>query len=189
VQKLAQALELSVPALFALTGPNNHTGQLLEILLVEDNPRDVELTRHAFEKAGITNPIRVARDGVEALDIIFGKGRYAAPAGLGRPQIVLLDLNLPKKSGLDVLRQIKTNVRTRHIPVIILTASSQDRDIKECRRLGVVSYIIKPVRFQDFSEMTTRLSLGWALVRPPDGNVSDTAGGSSKPIVDVTHNL
>ncbi|SRR5581483_862882 len=164
VQKLANALELSVPALFQRATPGNGSRHLLEILLVEDNPRDVQLTLHAFEKARITNPVHVAGDGAEALDFLFGTGRYRKRAEMEPPQIILLDLNLPKKSGLEVLREIKANKRTQDIAVIVLTASTRDRDISECRRLGADKYIVKPVGFQNFSEVTPHFQFDWALV-------------------------
>jgi CheY-like chemotaxis protein len=166
VEKLARALDLSVPRLFERTTPGDQTRQLVEILLVEDNPRDVEFARHAFEKARITNPLHVVGDGAEALDFVFATGRYAHRARLDRPQVILLDLNLPKKNGLEVLSELKADKRTREIPVIVLTASSRDRDVSECRRLGAERYIVKPVGFHNFSEVTARLSLAWTLVKP-----------------------
>ncbi len=138
----------------------------MQILLVEDNPLDVKLTMRAFEKAQITNPVHVVGDGIEALDFIFATGSYANRPAARDPQIILLDLNLPKNSGLEVLREIKSDQRTQHIPVIILTASNRDRDINECRQLGAEAYIVKPVGFHKFSEVTPRLSLAWVLVKP-----------------------
>lgn len=166
VEKLAHALELPVSILFERATGGNGTKQLVEILLVEDNARDVQLTRRAFEKMRIMNPLRVARDGAEALDFIFATGPFTHRAEIERPQLILLDLNLPKKSGLEVLREIKANETTRDIPVIVLTASDRDRDINQCRRLGVERYIVKPLGFQNFSEVTPHLRLGWALVKP-----------------------
>ena len=166
VERLARALQIPVAMLFGQeTGPNG-AKQLVEILLVEDNPRDVRLTKRAFEKAQITNPLHVVNDGVEALDFVFATGPYADRSQARQPQVILLDLNLPKKSGLEVLRAIKGDKRTQHIPVIILAASNRDRDIDECRRLGANTYIVKPVDFQNFSEVTPRLSLAWVLVKP-----------------------
>jgi CheY-like chemotaxis protein len=166
IGKLAQALQISVSMLFEQASGANGAQELMEILLVEDNPRDVNLTIRAFEKAQITNPVHVARDGVEALDFVFATGAHAGRANAGPPQVILLDLNLPKKSGLEVLRVIKGDRRTQHIHVIVLTVSKGDRDINECRRLGAEAYIIKPVDFQNFSEVTPRLSLSWMLVKP-----------------------
>lgn len=166
VEKLAQALQISVSMLFErATGPNG-TKQLVEILLVEDNPRDVKLTMRAFEKAHITNPLHVVNDGMEALDFVFATGPYAHRSDARQPRVILLDLNLPKKSGLEVLREIKGDKRTQNIAVIILTVSNKDLDIEECQRLGAEAYIVKPLDFQNFSEVTPRLSLAWVLVKP-----------------------
>jgi CheY-like chemotaxis protein len=163
VEKLAEALQLSVPMLFERAHGNGRK-QLVEILLVEDNPRDVQLTKRAFEKARITNPLHVAHDGEEALEFLFAMGPYAHRANVERPQLVLLDLNLPKKNGLEVLAELKTDKRTKNIPVIVLTVSTRDRDITECRRLGADTYIVKPVGFENFSEVTRRFRLDWTLV-------------------------
>jgi CheY-like chemotaxis protein len=169
VEKLAHALELSVSTLFQRATDEHETKQPVEILLVEDNPRDVQLTRRAFEKMRITNPLRVARDGAEALDFVFATGPYAHRAEIEQPQLILLDLDLPKKSGLEVLREIRASERTQKIAVVILTASNRDHDIKQCRRLGVENYIVKPVGFQNFSEVTPHLRFGWVLVKPGAG--------------------
>ncbi|MEY2502396.1 MAG: hypothetical protein QOI07_2730 [Verrucomicrobiota bacterium] len=174
VEKLAKALELSLPMLFERAG--HERNRLLEILLVEDNPRDVELTMRAFKKARFENPIHVTRDGVEALDFLFATGAYQHRAYAALPQIILLDLNLPKKSGLEVLQRIKAEELTRDIAVIVLTVSTQDRDMAECRRLGVESYIVKPVGFQKFSELTPAFDLAWTLVRPVRPEMA-TSGG------------
>jgi len=166
VEKLARALEISVSSLFGQVTGDNGTGQLMEILLVEDNPRDAELTKRAFQKAQITNPLRVVSDGAEALDFLFATGSYAHRGTDEHPKVILLDLNLPRISGLEVLRRIKSDPRTQDIPVVILTVSNRDRDIDECRRLGAETYIVKPVGFKKFSEVTPRLSLAWVLVKP-----------------------
>jgi CheY-like chemotaxis protein len=182
VEKLARALELSLPALLERAG---HEQTLVEILLVEDEPDDVELTMLAFEKARLSNVIHVARDGVEALEFLFATGSHAGREGQPVPQVVLLDLNLPRKSGLEVLREIKADPRTQDIPVIVLTVSTRDRDIAECRRLGVETYIIKPVGFQKFSEVTPILYLAWTLVKPPRTEMAKSAriagGKTSRP--------
>ena len=164
VAKLAGALQTSVAALFEQATGANGSNQLLQILLVEDNPLDVKLTMRAFEKAQITNPVHVVGDGIEALDFIFATGPYAGRPAAHDPHVILLDLNLPKKSGLEVLREIKGDKRTQHIPVIILTVSNRDRDINECRRLGADNYIVKPVDLHSFAKVTPRLSLAWLLV-------------------------
>jgi CheY-like chemotaxis protein len=166
IEKLAGALQISVSRLFEQVHSGSQTKELVEILLVEDNPRDVQLALRGFEKVKITNPVRVVRDGVEALDFIFATGPYTHRRDARSPQIILLDLNLPKKSGIEVLRQIKANETTRDIPVIVLTTSNRDRDVAECRRLGADAYIVKPVGFQNLSEVTARLSLAWTLVNP-----------------------
>jgi len=164
IEKLARALEVSFTSLFERTGRRSGSREAIEILLVEDNPIDVELTKSAFKKAQITNSLNVVNDGEEALDFVFARGSYACR--VRPPQLILLDLNLPEKSGLDVLREIKDDERTRNIPVIILTISDRDADIKECRRLGAETYIVKPVNFQNFSKVTSFLSLSWMLVEP-----------------------
>ncbi len=135
----------------------------VEILLVEDNPNDVELTLHAFRKNHINNPVQVVRDGVEALDFIFCTGSYA-DRDIGRPpRVILLDLKLPKINGLEVLRRIKADERTRTTPVVVLTSSREERDIVESYRLGVNSYIVKPVDFQQFNEAVKNLGCYWLL--------------------------
>jgi CheY-like chemotaxis protein/DNA-binding phage protein len=167
VAKLARALELSVSTLFEQSSSGNGTKQIVQILLVEDDARDVDLTVRAFKKANITNPLHIARDGEEALTFVFAN---AHEINLPSRLLVLLDLNLPKKSGIDVLRTIKANEQTKEIPVVILTVSDRTRDIAECRRLGAAHYIVKPVGFQNFSEVTSHLRLGWTLVKPPEEN-------------------
>jgi two-component system response regulator len=131
----------------------------------------------AFEKAHVTNSVHVVSDGTEALDFVFATGPYADRTEARQPQVILLDLNLPKKSGLEVLRKIKGDRRTQHIPVIILTVSNQDFDIEACRRLGADAYIVKPVDFQNFSEVTPRLRLAWALVQPNGTLSAQTSEG------------
>lgn len=166
IEKLAHALELSISGLFERAGDGGPNGNHLAVLLVEDEPLDIELTLNAFKKARFTNPIHVVHDGLEAMEFLFGNGAYAHRRELPRPGVILLDLNLPRLDGLALLRQLKADKRTEHIPVIVLTASRQDRDIAECRRLGVQNYLLKPVDFRDFSEMTPHLELEWALVKP-----------------------
>jgi len=165
IEKLAGALQVSVSHLFESIGNGNSSRQMVEILLVADNPRDADLTRSSFAQAKMTNPIHVVRDGAEALDFLLATGAYSARRGDPHPQVVLLDLNLQNVSGLEVLRQLKADKRTREIPVVVLTASTRDRDIAECRRLGAANYIVKPVDFHNFSEIAPRLSLAWMLVQ------------------------
>jgi CheY-like chemotaxis protein len=181
IEKLARALELSVSALFDRASNAHGSRDLMEILLVEDNPRDVQLTMRAFEKARMANPLHVVSDGAAALDFLFATGPYGGRSKVSQPQVILLDLNLPKKSGLDVLREIKTDKRTKHIPVIILTVSTRDRDINECRRLGAATYIVKPLDFWSFSKVTARLSLAWVLVKPNGKRSAQPAGGILNP--------
>jgi two-component system response regulator len=166
IEKLARALQLSVSTLFERARTDNEVKQTVDILLVQDNPRDVELTKQSFAQARITNQVHVVHDGAEALDFLFGIGAYAMRRDDSHPQVVLLDLNLPKGGALEVLRRLKGDERTRDIPVIVLTASLRDRDIGECRRLGAANCIVKPVDFRNFSEVTARLKLSWMLIMP-----------------------
>ena len=167
IEKLAGALQVSVSNLFEGAGNGSSSRQMEEILLVQDNPRDVDLTIRAFKKANLTNPLKVARDGEEALDLVFAD---ANRGNLRRTLLILLDLNLPKISGLEFLRRIKAAEQTQDIPVIILTLSIRDRDIAECRKLGVENYIVKPVDFQNFSEVTARIGLAWTLGKNRSSN-------------------
>ncbi len=139
----------------------------IEILLVEDNPNDVELALHALKKNNIANRIEVVRDGAEALDFIFCTGAYASRSIDHAPKVILLDLKLPKVDGLEVLRQIKSDPRTRAIPVVVLTSSREERDIVESYNLGVNSYIVKPVDFEQFTEAVHTLGLYWLLLNQP----------------------
>jgi two-component system response regulator len=139
----------------------------VEILLVEDNPNDVELTLHALKKNNIANSIHVVRDGAEALEYIFGSGAYAGRDVNHTPKVILLDLKLPKVDGMEVLRRIKSDERTRPIPVVVLTSSREERDIVESYRLGVNSYITKPVDFEQFTEAVRQLGLYWLLLNQP----------------------
>jgi len=169
IEKLAQALGISLPVLFERATNLSSGNGMVEILLVEDDPHDVELTLRAFKKARISNPLHIVRDGAEALDFLFAEGGFAARGDTSVPKVILLDLNLPKVTGIEVLRQIKADQHTRKIPVVILTVSTRDRDITECRRLGAATYIVKPVGFQNFSEVIPRLDMEWALLKPPAG--------------------
>jgi two-component system response regulator len=139
----------------------------IEILFVEDNPNDVELTLHALQSNHLTNPIHVVRDGAEALEFIFATGEYAGRNIEDGPKVILLDLKLPKIDGLEVLRQIKTDPRTRMIPVVVLTSSREEHDIVESYKLGVNSYIRKPVDFEKFTETIRVLGLYWLLLNQP----------------------
>ena len=134
------------------------------ILLVEDNPDDEMLTLRAMQKNNIANEIVIARDGAEALDYIFGTGKYDQRDPAEIPQLVLLDLNLPKVGGLDVLKRIRSDERTALYPVVILTSSKEERDLVESYRLGANSYIRKPVDFNQFSEAIRQLGLYWLVL-------------------------
>ena len=139
----------------------------VEILLVEDNPNDVELALHALKKNNIANRIEVVRDGAEALEFIFATGAYAQRSIGNGPKVIPLDLKLPKVDGLEVLRQIKSDPRTRAIPVVVLTSSREESDIVESYNLGVNSYIVKPVDFEQFTEAVHTLGLYWLLLNQP----------------------
>jgi len=139
----------------------------VEILLVEDDPNDVELTLHSLKQNNVTNHVRVVRDGAEALDFIFGRGAYRGRSLRDGPKVILLDLKLPKVDGLEVLRQIKNDQETRKIPVVILTSSKEERDIVESYKLGVNSYIVKPVNFTQFTDAVRQLGLYWTLLNQP----------------------
>lgn len=133
-----------------------------QILLVEDNADDEELTLLALRKGKIKNEVNVVRDGAEALDFLFGRGAYAGRTGL--PEVVLLDLKLPKVDGLDVLRQIRANERTKYLPVVILTSSREERDLLEGYRGGANSYVVKPVEAAQFMEAVRHLGVYWLLL-------------------------
>jgi len=139
----------------------------VEILLVEDNPNDVELTLHALKKHNLANRIEVVRDGAEALEFIFCTGAYAHRHIENSPKVILLDLKLPKVDGLEVLRRVKSDPRTRTIPVVVVTSSREERDIVESYKLGVNSYITKPVDFEQFTEAVRQLGLYWLLLNQP----------------------
>jgi two-component system response regulator len=139
------------------------------ILLIEDNPDDEELTLRALAKSNITNEVVVARDGVEALEYLFGTGKYAGRDTTDMPQVTLLDLKLPKLDGLEVLRQVRAHKSTKLLPVVILTSSKEDKDRLEGYDLGANSYICKPVDFDQFSKAIQQLGLYWLVLneRPP----------------------
>jgi CheY-like chemotaxis protein len=134
------------------------------ILLVDDNPDDVKLTMRALKKSNILNEIVVAHDGVEALDYLFGAGKYEGRDTNIKPQVVLLDLKMPKLDGLEVLRRMRADERTQPLPVVVLTTSSEDRDKIESYKLGANSYVRKPVDFAQFAEAVQQLGLYWLVL-------------------------
>jgi CheY-like chemotaxis protein len=139
----------------------------VELLLVEDSPEDLEMALRALRKANLANRIHVARDGVEALEFIFCEGPHAARRMADAPRVILLDLKLPRIDGLEVLRRIKGDERTRTIPAVVLTSSKEQRDVVESYQLGVNSYIVKPVNFESFTEAVHQLGLYWLLLNQP----------------------
>ncbi|WP_414665016.1 response regulator [Horticoccus sp. 23ND18S-11] len=139
----------------------------IELLLVEDDPEDLELTLRSLRKAHLANRIHVARDGEEALDFIFCTGPHATRRFGNGPNVILLDLKLPKIDGLEVLRRVKSDPRTKVIPVVVLTSSKEQRDVIESYQLGVNSYIVKPVNFEGFSNAVRDLGLYWLLLNQP----------------------
>lgn len=140
---------------------------IVDILLVEDNARDAELISRALKKFNLANSLFVVEDGVEAIDFVFCRGKYAERDIIHPPKVVFLDLKLPRLNGLEVLRLIKMDERTRKIPVVMVTSSRQDPDIKAAYELGANSYVIKPVDFEAFAECVSRLGLYWLLINQP----------------------
>ncbi len=138
--------------------------QAVEILLVEDNGRDAELMVRALRKNHLANQLHVIEDGPEALDFIFRRGAYAQGSHAENPRVILLDIKLPKLSGLEILREIKSNPETRSVPVVMVTSSNEDPDIKTAYELGANSYVVKPVDFDSFQEAMSTIGLYWLLV-------------------------
>ena len=139
----------------------------VEILLVEDSAEDLELTLRALRKANLANHIEIARDGAEAIDFIFGEGTHAGRDSTDVPKLILLDLKLPRVDGLEVLKRIKCDPRTSHIPIVVLTSSKEQNDVTESYRLGVNSYIVKPVNFEGFTAAVQDLGMYWLLLNQP----------------------
>jgi len=144
-----------------------NTPNQTEILLVEDSQDDLDMTLRALRKANMANHIEIARDGVEALDFIFCEGAHAARKIENLPRLILLDLKLPKIDGMEVLRRIKGDPRTKMIPVVMLTSSKEQKDVIESYGLGTNSYIVKPVDFESFAEAVQRLGMYWLLLNQP----------------------
>ncbi len=146
----------------------------IELLLVEDNPADQELTLHVLKRHNLANRVKIARDGAEALEFIFGSDSGTRTSEV-TPRMILLDLKLPKVSGIEVLSRLKADPRTRNIPVVVLTSSRQDADLERCYELGVNSYVVKPVDFGQFAEAVRQLGFYWLLLNqgPPASNPSE----------------
>ena len=171
VASVAKALDVPMASLMAGMGgrvetPRPRQESLGEILLIEDNPADAELATLAFRRARFANPVKVIGDGREALDYLLPHAR-AGRRKTSLPQLILLDLNLPTVPGLEVLRRLKRDARTREIPVIVLTVSAQAGDLAQCHRLGAAAYINKPLGFENFGQVTAQLSFTWALLKAP----------------------
>jgi CheY-like chemotaxis protein len=143
---------------------SSHSLQPVKILLVEDNLQDIEITRRAFAKGRVKNDLIVVRDGQEALDYLYHQGKYSDPATAPRPGMILLDLNLPKVSGMEVLQQIKRDEKLKSIPVIVLTASPREEDVVRTYNLGVNTYIQKPVEFDNFMRVVHAVQEYWIVI-------------------------
>ena len=139
----------------------------VEILLVEDNMSDAEMTIRSLQKKNIANKIMHLKDGAEALDFIFGTGNYAGRNIKNTPKVILLDLKMPKVDGIEVLQKIKSDAYAKTIPVVVLTSSQEDPDVRKCYELGVNSYIVKPVGFDNFTKVISELGLYWLLLNQP----------------------
>ena len=157
------------------------TDHQVQILLVEDNPNDVKLALHAFKRHNLANDVHVVRDGAEALEFIFGTGRYAGRNAASGPKLILLDLKLPLVDGIEVLRRIKSDEQARITPVVVMTSSNEERDMVASYELGVNSFIRKPVDFNQFSESVRQLGYYWLLLnevpsrRPPNADTYATS--------------
>ena len=153
----------------------------MEILLVEDNPEDVEITLRTFRKYNLSNKIHVVRDGEEALECIFCTGRYAGRSPSSDPRLILLDLKLPKVDGIEILERCKSDPRTKSIPVVVLTSSREERDLVNSYNLGVNSFVVKPVDFSQFTEAVRRLGLYWMVLNqlPSDMHAEGGRTGGS----------
>ncbi len=136
----------------------------VEVLLIEDNPSDAELTMRALKKRNLANKLFHAKDGAEALDFMFARGQFADRRVENGPKVVLLDLKLPKIDGIEVLKRIKSDERTKKTPVVVMTSSREDRDLEACYDLGANGYVVKPVEFEDFSRAVSELGFFWLLL-------------------------
>jgi CheY-like chemotaxis protein/DNA-binding XRE family transcriptional regulator len=172
IDRLAKALGTTLAMVFCSVEETrspanayNTPGHVVDIVLVEDSSNDVELTRAAFEHSRITNRLTVLRDGAQAVDFLFRQGQYADQPPLSQNCIVLLDLHLPKVDGLEILRRMKADHRTREIPVAVLTISRSDEHIQRAIQLGAAAYIVKPVDLQGLAQFGSKLSFRWALLQ------------------------
>lgn len=174
ISRLAGALELSISSLFSADSTENDQTRAridagttnVDILLVEDDPADVELTLTAFRNARLSNRIEVVRDGAKAVDFLLQKGSYANRRHSRGPLVVLLDLHLPKMDGLEVLQRLRGENLTRKLSVVILTSSRRDADVRHAMRLGAQAYVVKPLDFKSLSAVTPQLNFSWALLNP-----------------------
>jgi two-component system response regulator len=139
----------------------------VEIVLVEDNPNDAELITRALKKHNLANKIVLLKDGAEALEFLFSRTNPDHTSGGTVPRVVLLDIKLPKVDGIEILRRMKSNEQTKEIPVVILTSSYEDRDIKEAYHLGVNSFVTKPIKFEEFAKVVAKLGIYWLMVNVP----------------------
>jgi two-component system response regulator len=137
------------------------TEKPVDILLVEDNPSDVEVSLYALRKNKVVNQVQVARDGVDALDFLFCTGQFSERHIEDTPRVIFLDLKLPRVDGMEVLRRVKSDQRTSRIPIVVLTSSREERDLNRCYRLGVNSYVVKPIDFEKFTEVVNQIGLYW----------------------------
>lgn len=143
---------------------NHQNMNEVEVLLIEDNPSDAELTMRALKKRNLANRLFHVKDGAEAIDFLFAQGAFAGRRVENGPKVVLLDLKLPKIDGIEVLRRIKSDPRTKIIPVVVMTSSREDRDLVDCYNLGVNGYVVKPVEFEDFARAVSELGCYWLLI-------------------------
>lgn len=167
IEKLAHALEVPIPALFSQSpGPVNHEPRgLVDILLVESDLQEAERILDAFGAANVTNCVHVVRDGAQALEFISHTGRYAGRGLEGRPQVILLNLDLPRMSGLEVLRLVKGNRQTRAIPVVVLAGAERRQDVAASLQMGAEACLVKPIDFKRFAAVVPQLRMNWALFR------------------------
>ena len=142
----------------------------IEVLLIEDNPDDAKLTIRALKKENLANNLIHLKDGAEALDFIFAEGEFAGRDATCKPRVILLDLKMPKVNGMEVLERVKSDPATKAIPVVILTSSDEDPDIKKCYALGANSYIVKPVDFTNFAKAIAELGFYWMFLNQPANN-------------------